>query len=177
MQLAVTDMRVAGLAEPLGLDVSAPEFSWRITGAGRGRAQSAYRLIVAEECDPAAEGAERVWDSGVVTSPATYDLPYGGAALRPRTRYQWRVMVADESGTWSGWSPAHWFETGLGDATGWTAGWIGTPVVPGSERLPSLENVPRIWVADRLGPSPRRRGRSGPGSRWLAALGRCRPGW
>ncbi|TDD37639.1 rhamnosidase [Nonomuraea terrae] len=153
MHLAVTDLRVEGLTEPLGLDVSALEFSWRITGPGRGRAQSAYRLIVGLECDPAAEGAEPVWDSGVVASAATYDLPYGGAELRPRTRYQWRVKVADESGAWSDWSPAHWFETGLGDATGWPAGWIGTPAVPGSERLPSLENVPRMWVADRLGPS------------------------
>lgn len=154
MQLAVTDMRVQGLAEPLGLDAGAPDFSWRITGDGRGRAQSAYRLIVGRECDPAADGAEPVWDSGVVDSPATFDVLYAGPALRPRTRYQWRVKVADESGAWTGWSPAHWFETGLGDATGWTAGWIGTPVVPGSERLPSLENVPRVWVAGPLGPSP-----------------------
>ncbi|MFI7423843.1 family 78 glycoside hydrolase catalytic domain [Nonomuraea sp. NPDC049684] len=149
----MTDLRVEGLAEPLGLDVDAPEFSWRVTGAGRGRAQSAYRLAVAREGDPAGEGAEVVWDSGVVTSSATFDVPYGGAALRPRTRYQWRVKAADEHGEWSGWSPAHWFETGLGEAGGWMAGWIGTPMVPGSERLPSLENVPRIWVAGPLGPS------------------------
>ncbi|MGW4800440.1 glycoside hydrolase family 78 protein, partial [Nonomuraea sp. NPDC004297] len=74
MQLAVTDMRVQGLAEPLGLDAGAPDFSWRITGDGRGRAQSAYRLIVGRECDPAADGAEPVWDSGVVNSPATFDV-------------------------------------------------------------------------------------------------------
>ncbi|MFC4122954.1 glycoside hydrolase family 78 protein [Nonomuraea zeae] len=171
MNLAVTDLRVDGLAEPLGLDTGAPAFSWRLAGAGRGRAQSAYRLVVARECDPVDDpvggpvdenadenadesvGAGRVWDSGVVTSAATYDIPYAGAELRPRTRYQWRVRVADESGAWSGWSPAHWFETGLIDATGWTADWIGTPAVPGSQRLPSLDNVPRIWVADRLGPS------------------------
>ncbi|MEO3887215.1 family 78 glycoside hydrolase catalytic domain [Nonomuraea sp. B5E05] len=154
MQLAVTDPRVEGLAEPLGLDTSAPLFSWQITGDGRGRAQSAYRVIVAREGDPAGERAELVWDSDAVTSAATYDIPYGGAELRPRTRYGWRVKVADESGTWSEWGPARWFETGLGDAAGWTAGWIGTPVVPGSERLPSLENVPRMWAAGRLGPSP-----------------------
>ncbi|MFD8563158.1 family 78 glycoside hydrolase catalytic domain [Streptosporangium canum] len=156
--LAVTDLRVDGRTEPLGLGESAPGFSWRLAAPGRGRAQSAYRIVVGRECDPLAEGAEVVWDTGEIGSSRTFDIAYEGAELRPRTRYQWRARAADEAGTWGDWSPAHWFETGLGDATGWTADWIGTPAVPGSQRLPSLENVPRIWAAGPLGPSEARTG-------------------
>ncbi|MEV0974304.1 glycoside hydrolase family 78 protein [Microtetraspora glauca] len=168
--LIVTDPRVEGRTEPLGLGESAPRFSWLLAApAGdRGRVQSAYRILVGRESDPLDEDADVVWDSGVVPSSATYDIPYEGTDLRPRTRYHWRVRVtggptgtggSGESGgsggseAWSAWSPAHWFETGIGDATGWTADWVGTPRVPGSQRLPSLENVPYIWVAGPLGPS------------------------
>ncbi|MEV0585347.1 family 78 glycoside hydrolase catalytic domain [Nonomuraea sp. NPDC050310] len=143
------DLRVEGEAEPLGLDAASPAFSWRLAGEGRGRTQRGYRITVKEEGRPGS-----VWDSGPVSSDRTYGIAYGGAPLRPRTRYHWRVRVADERGTWSEWSPWHWFETGLGDTAGWTADWIGAPEEPFSPRVPTLESVPYIWVAGEGGPSP-----------------------
>lgn len=125
--------------DPLGLDEAAPLLGWRLTAAGRGRAQSAYRIVVEN-------GAERVWDSGWRQSSRTADIAYDGSTLRARTRYTWRVRVADERGVRSAWSDAASFETGLApgrpDAThALAAEWITAPGEEEWAALPGLDTV------------------------------------
>lgn len=149
--LTAVDLRTETRHEPLGLDEPGPQLSWKVTGNGRGRAQSGYRIVVAAETDPIAEGATLSWDSGDVASADTTAVPYAGAPLASRTRYCWRVRVSDESGEVSGWSALATFETGLLGPADWTAQWISA----GPDRQPavSLESarsgppLRRIWAA------------------------------
>ncbi|WP_230993717.1 glycoside hydrolase family 78 protein [Streptomyces endocoffeicus] len=124
---------------------SIPRFSWVVEGSGRTRKQSAYRIFVGLGEDPL--DAPVAWDSGTVESARTDAIPYAGEQLSWRARYAWRVQVRDEQGAVSEWSDPTWFDTGI-DTRHWDAEWIAAPVSPRSERLPGLENVPRIRPAD-----------------------------
>ncbi|MEO6084197.1 MAG: family 78 glycoside hydrolase catalytic domain, partial [Umezawaea sp.] len=97
----------------LGTDVAKPRLSWVLAADDAGGRQTAYQVRV-----------DGVWDSGKVLSDRSVGIVYDGPALRPHTRYTWRVRVWDGLGRVSAWSAAKWWETAfLG--TPWTAKWIG----------------------------------------------------
>lgn len=123
---------------PLGIDEPAPLLSWRLASDRRGDDPVAYRARVAERPEDLGEGSQPLWDSGRVEDPDAIGVIYAGPALKPRTRYHWRVALwprdrADPAEATS------WFETALcgtglcetGTRTdtatgtrGWTASWI-----------------------------------------------------
>ena len=105
---------------PLGLGDARPVLGWTLEGDGRGRAQSAYQVVVST-------GGQDIWDSGEVHSPASANVPYGGPALESGTRYTWRVRARDESGQPSAWSAPAPLETGLLTQAELRASWIGAP--------------------------------------------------
>ena len=53
-------------------------------------------------------------------------IKYAGAALKPATRYYWRVTVTDEKKKEID-SPVSWFETGLLGSQWDNAQWISSP--------------------------------------------------
>ena len=59
--------------------------------AGRGRRR--YRVLVATHPELLADGKADVWDSGKVTSAQSLNVKYAGPAVKPSTRYWWRVEV------------------------------------------------------------------------------------
>ncbi|TDE35774.1 family 78 glycoside hydrolase catalytic domain [Actinomadura sp. 6K520] len=139
------ELRVAGLetehaTTPIAVSAPKPRFGWLLTSEERGQRQSAYRISVAT-----ADGDRRVWDSGPVSGASSYDVRYGGPALKPATRYTWRVKVADAEGDWTRWSEETWFETALaGD--GWRGSWIGAPGDAASS--PDLAGTSWIWYPE-----------------------------
>ncbi|MEV6304850.1 family 78 glycoside hydrolase catalytic domain [Actinoplanes sp. NPDC051861] len=102
--------------EPLGIDEKHPRLSWKLRSERHGAAQSAYRIT-------AFAGDETIWDTGRRESADTILIAWQGPTLRPATRYRWTVEIWDEQGTHA--AADTWFETGLLDATPWTAAWIG----------------------------------------------------
>jgi alpha-L-rhamnosidase len=98
---AVGESPPASFLPPLS-DSPAPLLGWWLTPAAPGGAvfnasQSAYRVTVATA--PALlPGAPDVWDSGVVRSPASVAVRYGGLRLPARARVFWRVEVWDGGG-------------------------------------------------------------------------------
>ncbi|GAA4083100.1 glycoside hydrolase family 78 protein [Actinomadura miaoliensis] len=108
---------------PLGIDAPRPRLSWRLGSAARGQAQTAYQIRVAT--DPGRLGRPDVWDSGKVSSSQSVLVPYGGPALKARTRYHWTVRVWDVHGRPSPWSKPTWWETGLLDGATLGGQWIG----------------------------------------------------
>ncbi|MFC8084226.1 alpha-L-rhamnosidase [Streptomyces sp. NPDC057340] len=145
LRVARTTVEYAG--QPLGLDTPRPRLSWRLESdePGRhGQSQTAYRVHVATT--PGRLSDPDVWDSGRVVSGTSVQIPYDGPGLRPRTRYFWTVRVWDETGRATAWSAPAWWETGLIDASAWSAQWIGAP-----EALldaPPLDDARWIWAAD-----------------------------
>ena len=99
-------IKVEGLFEPLGIDVTNPRISWNCEG---GIKQSAYQIISAK------------WDSGKVISDemsVVYPLE-----LSSRERVDLRIKLWDENDKEEISEPA-FFEMGLLDKTDWKAKWI-----------------------------------------------------
>jgi alpha-L-rhamnosidase len=107
---------------PLGIGDVNPRLSWQLqsTGQARGETQSAYQIQVGS-----APGTVDLWDSGKVTSTATFDVLYAGQPLTSGQKCFWQVRVYDGSNNVSAYSaPAYW-SMGLLSPTNWTAQWIG----------------------------------------------------
>ena len=128
------DLRCEYLINPLGLDVAAPRFFWKLkSNLQRNVSQSAWRLQVAD--NPLFDHPS--WDSGEVECDCSTHVEYEGEQLKARTRYFWRVQAWDQSGDSNGWSADAWFETGLMDE-GWKAKWINAEADSNNEVCPML---------------------------------------
>ena len=126
----IVNLRTEAMDTPLGLDETHPYFSWQMSSDHIGALQRAYRVLVAAGEEKLKAG-EYVYDSGMVRSDASLNIPYEGASLRGSTRYFWKVQVWDQDNKMVESEPT-WFETGL-MSTGWSrAQWIGSMEVGAS---------------------------------------------
>ena len=134
-KLMVTDLSCEHKINPMGVDVAAPRFSWKLNGPGRNIMQTAYSIRVASSKNFSANTIS--WQTGKVNSAESVLLPYGGSALQPGARYYWQVKIWDAANRESAWSsPAYW-ETGLLQAANWKAQWI-EPAQSAERHMPGL---------------------------------------
>ncbi len=82
--ITVRNPRVNYMTNPVGIDDSALFFSWEPETL-----QTAYKIVVSRD-------GEAVWDSGIVRSDKTIQIPYRGDELADATRYDYRIFVFDE---------------------------------------------------------------------------------
>ncbi|MHB8902711.1 MAG: family 78 glycoside hydrolase catalytic domain, partial [Thermoguttaceae bacterium] len=122
--LKVERLRCEYLADPLGIDETAPRLSWIVTSDQRGQRQTAYRILVAGSEESLVADRGDLWDSGRVESGETVNVVYAGRALASRQKCCWKVMSWDGAGKPSGWSePGRW-SMGLLAPSDWKAQWI-----------------------------------------------------
>lgn len=121
--MKATDLRYEFLTNPLGVDETAPRFSWKLATDQSNTVQTAYQIQSAESEADLLAGSCR-WDSGKVDSDTSILVPYAGPALQSRQRVYWHVKVWDNHGNQSGWSETAWFEMGLLNEGDWSAQWI-----------------------------------------------------
>jgi alpha-L-rhamnosidase len=134
-KLLVTDLSCEHKINPMGVDVSAPRFSWKLDGPGRNIMQTAYSIRVASDKNFASKKIS--WQSGKVTSDESVLQAYAATALQSGTRYYWQVKVWDANNNESAWStPAYW-EMGLLQPQDWKAQWI-EPVQSDERHMPGL---------------------------------------
>ena len=114
----VTNMRVSGLSNPIGID-QMPTFSWQTESDERGFVQQSYEITVTD-----ADG-NTVWQTGTVASVEQSNIGYEGSELASRSAYRWTVTVAGANGERSE-AAAATFETAFMNPSEWTAKWIGT---------------------------------------------------
>lgn len=122
MTLRVVDLRAENVVGLLGTEVRQPRLSWRLEGGARGQAQAAYRVRAANSAR-GLNGDALLWDSGMIESGASLDVPYGGPPIEAMQRVWWSVEVRGSDGA-SAHSEAAWFEAGLLAPQDWRAGWI-----------------------------------------------------
>ncbi len=101
-------------ANPLGLDVAQPRFSWTLHSDQRGQVQTAYQILVADK-----------WDSGKVDSNRSVHVVYQGQKLASGEKCWWKVRVWDLQGRPSPWSKPATFEMSLLEPGDWQGKWIG----------------------------------------------------
>lgn len=99
---AVVDTRVDYMTNPVGIAKDDVKFSWAMTSAQVGAAQTAYQIVVTKD---RADG-EVVWDSGVVEASESVGIVYGGEELEDAGVYFWTVAVTDADGDVSVSDPA-----------------------------------------------------------------------
>lgn len=117
------ELLVNGVNSPLAIDRDAVRFTWKQTEAGRGAAQTAYRILVATSRKGLAAGKGDVWDSGKMESDRSAAVAYTGTSLPAAMRLWWKVRVWDQAGKPGPFSAPAWFDTGL-EQKEWTAKYI-----------------------------------------------------
>lgn len=125
MSTNIVHLTTEFMKNPMGIDVSHPRFAWQMQSDTYGAAQTAYRIVVSSSRSELNNGSY-TFDTGKVNSSSSVGIVYSGDALRPSTRYYWKVTVWDEKGRVLQSEP-DWFETGLLDADWRDAKWIGSP--------------------------------------------------
>ncbi|MEU6642794.1 family 78 glycoside hydrolase catalytic domain [Saccharomonospora sp. NPDC046836] len=126
-------------AQPIGIDVERPRFSWTIESGGRGVEQVSYRLRVTD-------AGRQVWDSGVVRSSESANVDYEGPALEAITDYTWRVDVVTTHGSSAASST---FRTGLYEEQDWAGSrWIGNERLPDELTDLTFAGASWIWTSD-----------------------------
>lgn len=134
--LRPVELRCEHLVDPRGIDVPAPRLSWVCAATRDGfrdLRQSAYRILVASSPDPSRE--PDLWDSGMVCSPQSVLVPYGGRKLVSGQLCFWTVFIWDQEGERSApVAPATW-SMGLLDEQDWRGGWVGWDKEPAAMLL------------------------------------------
>ncbi|QZE15591.1 glycoside hydrolase family 78 protein [Halosquirtibacter laminarini] len=119
-RIQVIDTKTDGQRDPVGIDSTAPIFSWKMRSKQRGKKQQGYQIQVRSAED------EILWDSGKVLSDNNIRVKYNGLNLRYNHQYCWRVRVWDNDNKKSSWSKYSYFHTGIMMESQWKAKWITT---------------------------------------------------
>ncbi len=115
-EFRVTDMKISGLENPLGIDIQNPTFSWKVKSDERDFSQKAYRITVTDT------KGNKVWDSGKVRSALQNNIEYTGTPLSSRQPYTWELSVYDRHNEQS--DATSVFETAFMTPEDWSASWI-----------------------------------------------------
>ena len=123
--LNVSNLKCENLVNPLGIDLSSPQFSWELNAPTRNQKQSAYQIIVSDLENELAKDHGNYWDTGKSTSNHTCNIPYQGKLLSSCLKLYWKVRVWDALDKPSAWSPVASWEMGYLNSSDWQAKWIG----------------------------------------------------
>ena len=121
---APTMLRVEYLVNPLGIDTSAPRFSWWMQHSENNQAQTAYQVQVATSPALLDQNRPDLWDSGKTPGDRSVHVEYAGQPLQSSTRYYWRVRLWDRANRPSPFSDTAHFETALLRDSDFLAAWV-----------------------------------------------------
>jgi alpha-L-rhamnosidase len=122
------DITCEYLNEPLGIDVAQPRFAWKMaqtSEASSGQLQTAYQILVASSPDKLLAGEGDLWNSGIVRSAQSIQVPYAGTPLQSMQQCWWKVRVWNNHREVTAWSKPARFGVGILNASDWQAQWIG----------------------------------------------------
>lgn len=120
-----TNLRCEYIANPTGIDVARPRFSWELQSERRAQIQTAYRIVVAGSLvDLEADRGDK-WDSGKIASGQTFHIEYAGKPLLSGERCYWKVICWDGSDVCGSHSEPATFSMGLLGEHDWHGDWIG----------------------------------------------------
>lgn len=123
-QINVKSLLCENRINPLGLDITQPQFSWQINSDRRNVMQTAYEIRVGENEDDLKNGKSLVWHTAKVSSDQSIHVPYAGKELQSGKKYFWQVRAWDNYGKASAWSPPAYWQMGLLNPSDWEAKWI-----------------------------------------------------
>ncbi len=119
----VYDLKSEYLANPIGLDVKTPRFTWKIKDQRRGAFQKAYKISVGTDSSNVAAGNGSHWNTGKINSDHQM-VVYGGKALQAFHKYYWSLTVWDKNNKKVESDQLSSFEMGMMEAGNWKGSWI-----------------------------------------------------
>ena len=119
----VYDLKSEYLANPIGLDVKTPRFTWKIKDQRRGAFQKAYKISVGIDSIDVAAGNGSHWNTGKINSDHQM-VVYGGKALQAFHKYYWSLTVWDKNNKKVESDRLSSFEMGMMEARNWRGSWI-----------------------------------------------------
>lgn len=133
-QVSIQSISIENQQNPIGIGVSHPRFSWKMSSINRNESQSAYAIQVLE-------GKKSVWNSGKVVSSTSLFVPYAGEGLKSNTKYNCKIQVWNANGKASKEATTS-FTTALLNQQDWKAKWIssGLPADTVNGRVPFFAN-------------------------------------
>ncbi len=147
-QFEVTDVEVQFISN---MDNN-PLFSWQISSETPDFAQSACRVLIADNPESINEDVGNVWDSGKDEEMGQLQYKYKESLLESGKSYFFKVKVWDSKGRHSHWSEVKRFWTPLDYPEDWKAKWITYSYHPDSalpifKREIDIENIEQIESA------------------------------
>ncbi|RRB03998.1 family 78 glycoside hydrolase catalytic domain [Larkinella rosea] len=135
-QLRVVAALCDNRTNPVGIHPSDLFFSWEMQSSGEAVTQSAYQVVIATSKAKLTAGQFDVFNTDVVNSDRSIQVPYLGKALQSAQTYFWKVRVWDMDKKTSAWSSPQQFTTGIFTPADWkNARWIGYEDLPDSGRV------------------------------------------
>jgi alpha-L-rhamnosidase len=119
------NVKIENQINPLGLEISKPNFSWEVKFSTKTGKQTGYQILVASTEENLKKDLGDIWNSKQVKSPLTSKIIYNGKAIEARKRYYYKIKIWNEKAKPSTWSETSYWEMGLLNTTDWTAKWIG----------------------------------------------------
>jgi len=101
----IRDPRYAKIIDPQ------PEFSWVVPQEAV--IQKAYQVLVSSAKELADKNIGDVWNSGQVRGGNSSGIEYPGDALKPNSKYYWRVRIFDKDNRLGEYSEVQEFKTGI----------------------------------------------------------------
>lgn len=119
----IANLKTEYLVNPIGLDQPNPRFTWQMNDTRMGAGQTAYRLSIATDSTALLKGKANIWDTGWLPTSTTLKT-YAGQALKPFTKYFWKIEVKDHQQKPIKTPKIASFEMGMMDAKKWRGSWI-----------------------------------------------------
>ena len=143
--VALYDLKVEHLENPIQLDIERPRLSWkiRVADAAAGNVQQqSYRVLVASSERLLESETGDLWDSGQIQSAQSVLVQYEGQQPVSRQTCYWKVRITDNQGRESGWSDVAKWEMALLEPADWTGSkWIGLDQKTRDHELASRKHV------------------------------------
>lgn len=136
--LTTENLRCEYLADPLGIDETAPRLSWTLSSPERGEQQSAYQVLAASSEELLQQDQGDLWDTGKIESDETVAIEYKGKPLTSGQNAWWKVRVWDKAGWVAPWSPTATWEMALLKPDDWHGKWIARNTSVDEQPLPLL---------------------------------------
>ena len=146
-----SDLRCEYMDNPLGIDNSMPQLSWKLQSGQRDQSQTAYRILVASDAAKLKKNIGDLWDSGKVASSDETGVVYDGNPLAFGAECFWKVMVWDQDDKAGQWSRASKWSMGVLGADQWDIAWIGfdKPRID-AESVHKIEKLDYLLVPPRF---------------------------
>lgn len=125
--LSVTNLRTEYKQNPIGIDVTAPRFSWEILSDKQNTMQTQYEIRCALASKDLSKRDKNIYHV-VVNTDQSVHVEYIGIPLKSRQRVYWQVRIKDNYNRTSKWSKPGFFEMALLSEADWKASWVETDI-------------------------------------------------